>query len=124
MSRAVSAHHHAAEHADERAGGAMQTRCAARDEAHKAIALACRIYGRKRGFHAAAEALQRSDRWVHGFHYHDQGAAPDDDTTHTALMAMRRTRAAQLRAELAEMEVNEFADELVARARSGGGTCG
>ena len=104
---------------------ATQTLCAdARREAHETISLACRIAGRKRGFHLAATALRRSERWVHEFHYHDAGAAPDWHTAHAALMTVRRQRAAQLRAELTAMENDDLAIELVARAGAGGGICG
>lgn len=104
---------------------AMQTSCTeARREAHEAIAMACRIHGRKRGFHLAAAALRRSERWVHEFHYHDAGAAPDSHTSHAALMTVRRQRAAQLRDELNAMEADDIAIDLVARAGTGGGICG
>jgi hypothetical protein len=104
---------------------AMQTSCTdARREAHEAIALACRIAGRKRGFHLAAAALRRSERWVHEFHYHDAGAAPDWHTAHAALMTVRRQRAAQLRDELDTMEADDIAIDMVARARAAGGVCG
>ena len=104
---------------------ATQTLCAeARREAHDVIALASRLHGRKRGFHVAATLLRRSERWVHGFHYHDEGAAPDFNTAHAALMTLRRQRAAQIRAELTAMENDDLAIELVARAGAGGGICG
>jgi hypothetical protein len=84
--------------------------------------MAVRMLGRKRGFAAAAAALQRSERWVHGFHYHDEGAAPP--SAHAALMTMRRARAAQLRAELHTLEAQDIASEMVARARASSGVCG
>ena len=112
------------DHAPQDATSATQQACEARADAHEAIALAVRIHGRKRGFHAAATLLRRSERWVHGFHYHDEGAAPGWNTAHAALLTLRRQRAAQLRAELATMESNDIADEMVARARASGGLCG
>lgn len=102
----------------------MQKPCGVREAAHAVIAFACRLHGRKRGFHAAAEALGRSERWVHGFHYNDEGATPDADTVFAALMTMRRGRAAQLREELAAMEAEDIAIDMVARAGAVGGICG
>jgi hypothetical protein len=101
-----------------------QERCASLDDAHAAIDLAVRIHGRKRGFHVAAALLRRSERWVHGLHYHSEGAAPDFATAHAALMTLRRQRAASIRAELTDMENHDLADDLVARARAADGLCG
>jgi hypothetical protein len=105
-------------------GCATQSCCDARRIAHDVVALASTIHGRKRGFHVAAELLHRSDRWVHGLHYHDEGAAPDWHDAHTALMTLRRQRAAQLRAELNAMENDDLADDMVARACASGWICG
>jgi hypothetical protein len=115
---------HDQQHAAPSSSDVTQKSCGAREAAHAVIALACRLHGRKRGFHAAAEVLGRSDRWVHGFHYHDEGATPDTDTVFAALMTMRRGRAAQLREELAAMEAEDIAIDMVARARAVGGICG
>lgn len=93
-------------------------------EAHALIALAVKIHGRKRGFAVAAALLNRSERWVHGFHYAHEGAAPEWNAAHAALMTLRRQRAALLRAELTDMENHDLADDLVARARASGGICG
>lgn len=101
-----------------------QTRCASLADAHAAIDLAVKLHGRKRGFHVAAALLRRSERWVHGLHYHSEGAPPDFATAHAALMTLRRQRAASIRAELTDMEAHEIADDLVARARASGGICG
>lgn len=103
---------------------ASQKDCSARRDTHAVVTLACSLHGRKRGFHVAATLLRRSERWVHGFRYHDQGALPAPEAVHAALMTLRRQRAAQLRAELNAMEADDFADEMVARAGAGSGICG
>lgn len=116
---------HGGQHGERRAASATQTSCdTARRFAHETINLACRLFGRKRGFAAAATALGRSERWVHGFHYHDEGAAPDEDTAMAALMSMRRQRARQLRAELDQLEHDDLAEQMVSRACAGGSICG
>ena len=108
------------DHAPVDAADATQNLC----EAREVIALAVRIHGRKRGFHVAATLLRRSERWVHGMHYHSEGAPPGYATAHAALMTLRRQRAALLRAELFNIEAHDIADDLVARAGAAGGICG
>ncbi len=116
---------HGRQHAEGATTSATQTSCdTARRVAHEVITLAVRLHGRKRGFAAAAVALRRSERWVHGFHYHDEGAAPVEDEAMAALMSMRRQRAQQLRAELNQLEHDDLADQMVARACASGGVCG
>lgn len=115
---------HGRQHADDATTGATQTSCdTSRCMAHEVIALAIRLHGRKRSFAAAGVALRRSERWVHGFHYHDEGAAPPEDEAMAALMSMRRLRAQQLRAELNQLE-HDLAEQMVERACAGGGVCG
>lgn len=74
-------------------------------DAREAVALACRIHGRARGWHIAAQRLGISERTARGLSYGEAtGASIDPDTAHAARMAFRRERAAALRAELAQLE--------------------
>ena len=93
-------------------------------EAREAIALACRIHGRKRGLHIAAGLLRHSERWASALHYGEPVGAIDYHTAHAALMSVRRQRAAQLRAELTAMENDDLAIDLVARAGAECRICG
>ena len=90
-------------------------------EAREAIALACRIHGRKRGLAIAAQMLGHSERWASAAHYGEAVGHIDPDTAHAALMTLRRHRAAQLRDELATMEADHSAIDMVARARANSG---
>lgn len=78
--------------------------CANRD-ARAAVALACRIHGKQRGWHLAAEALGISDRTARAIERGDTtGATIPPDRAHAALMGFRRQRAAMIREELAALE--------------------
>lgn len=74
-------------------------------DAREAVALACRLYGRARGWHMAAQRLGVSERTARGLTYGEAtGATIPPDTALTARMAFRRERAAALKAELSQLE--------------------
>lgn len=76
-----------------------------RGEAREVIAFAVRHFGRARGWQIAARHLRISERTARGLTYAEtSGASIDPQTVQTALMALRRERAAQLRAELNQLE--------------------
>lgn len=78
--------------------------CANRD-ARQAIADAVRLHGHKRGWHLAALALGISDRTARAIlDGTSSGATIHPDKALEARMEFRRARAAQLRAELEELE--------------------
>lgn len=71
--------------------------------AREAIALACRTHGRKRGWHVVARMLGVPERRVESIVY-GEPARVDPITAQAARNALARQRAAQIRAELAELE--------------------
>ena len=74
-------------------------------DALAAIAIDVRLHGHKRGWHLAGVALGVSDRTARAIaNGESSGATIPAAQAHTALMAFRRARAAQLRAELIELE--------------------
>jgi hypothetical protein len=68
------------------------------------IALAVRTHGRKRGWFEAARLLRVTERWVKSASYGEPIAAPDAIVIEQAALTLARARAAQLRAELNEIE--------------------
>lgn len=79
--------------------GATETRAV-----REVIAMAVRTHGRKRGWHEAARLLRVTERWVKAACYGEPFAAPDPIIIAEAAIALARVRAAQLRAELNELE--------------------
>lgn len=78
----------------------------ANNDARESIDLACRLYGRKRGWSAAARLLGITERTVRAITYGEtNGASIDPDIAFNARMALRRARAEQIRAELRELEI-------------------
>ena len=74
-------------------------------DAYHAVAEAVRLHGHKRGWHLAAVALGISDRTARAIlDGTSSGATIHPDKALTARMEFRRARAAQLRAELSELE--------------------
>lgn len=74
-------------------------------DAREAVALACRLYGRARGWHLAAQRLGISERTARGLSYGEAtGATIHPDTAARARMEFRRARAAAIRAELTQLE--------------------
>jgi hypothetical protein len=74
-------------------------------DAREAIALACRIHGRARGWHIAAQRLGISERTARAITYGEaSGATIPAETAAAARMAFRRARAAAIRAELEQLE--------------------
>ena len=70
-----------------------------------AIALACRLYGRKAGWHLAAQRLGIAARTARGIEYGEaSGAAVCPRRALEARVHFTRLRSAQLRAELAQLE--------------------
>lgn len=75
------------------------------NDVKEVIALACRLYGTKRGEAAAAHLLGISERTARAIRYGEtNGASIDPGIAHTARMTLRRERAEQLRAELRDLE--------------------
>jgi hypothetical protein len=68
------------------------------------IAMACRLYGRKRGWCQAARLLGVTERWVKAAAYGEPIAPPGAVIVESARIELARARAAQLRAELAQIE--------------------
>ena len=68
------------------------------------IDMACRLHGRKRGWCHAAQLLGVTERWVKGAVYGEPIASPDAIVVEHARVELARARAAQLRAELAQIE--------------------
>ncbi len=74
-------------------------------DVREAIALACRLYGRKAGWHRAAQVLGIASRTARGIEYGEAtGAAICPQRALKARLHFSRLRAAQLRAELAQLE--------------------
>lgn len=74
-------------------------------DAREAVALACRIHGRARGWHLAAMRLGISERTARALTYGEAtGATIHPDTAARARMEFRRARAAAIRAELTQLE--------------------
>lgn len=71
--------------------------------ARDVIALACRTHGRKRGWHIAAELLGVPERRIESILY-GEPARVDPIRVEHARLTLSRTRAAQIRAELAQLE--------------------
>lgn len=71
--------------------------------ARDVIALACRVHGRKRGWHHAAALLGVSERRIESIVY-GEPARVDPIRAEAARAALVRSRAEQLRAELAQIE--------------------
>ena len=89
---------------------------ASRREAREAVALACRLYGHKRGWAIAANALGVSERTARAISYGEtSGATIPCETAMQARATLRRQRAEQLRAELRQLE-NAIEDEAADRA--------
>jgi hypothetical protein len=75
-------------------------------DVHETVALACRLYGQKRGWAVAAELLGITERTARGITYGEtNGASVDPDIAFNARMKLRRARAEQIRAELRELEI-------------------
>jgi hypothetical protein len=68
------------------------------------IALACRTYGRKSGWHRVAQQLGVTERWIKAATYGEPTAPPDPLVVQEARLALARQRAAQIKAELATLE--------------------
>jgi hypothetical protein len=78
--------------------------CSTRDVA-EVVASAARWFGRKAGYAMAAQALGIAERTARGIAYGEaSGASIPAHQVDQALATLRRTRAAQLRAELAALE--------------------
>ncbi len=89
---------------------------AANHDAREAVALACRLYGRQRGWHVAANLLGISDRTARAIQDGtSSGATIPPATAMHARATLRRERAAQLRAELAALE-NAIEEEAADQA--------
>lgn len=74
--------------------------------AREVVSLACRVAGsRKRGWDLAARMLRSSERVMRAVTY-GEPARVDPLTAQAARNALARQRAAQIRAELAELEGN------------------
>lgn len=84
------------------------------------IALAVRTYGRKSGWHRAATLLGTTERWVKAATYGEPIAAPCPIRAAEARLTLARQRAAQLRAELAELETAHGSLVLDAHGSMGG----
>jgi hypothetical protein len=81
------------------------------------VASAARWFGRKAGYALAAQALGIAERTARGIAYGEAtGASIPAETVEQALFTLRRTRAAQLRAELAALE-EAHADEVLEAVR-------
>ena len=78
------------------------------------IALAVRTHGRKRGWHVAASLLGTTERWVKSATYGESIAAPCAIRAERARLELARQRAAQLRAELADLERSLHGDTVEA----------
>lgn len=92
-------------------------------DAREAVALACRIHGRARGWHLAAQRLGISERTARGLTYGEAtGATIHPDTAHAARMAFRRERAAIIRAELEQLEAECGHDSSRGSAASSDGS--
>lgn len=75
-------------------------------DTREAVALACRLYGQKRGWAVAAGLLGITERTARAITYGEtNGASVDPDIAFNARMSLRRARAEQLRAELRELEI-------------------
>lgn len=77
--------------------------CPALRSAREAIALACRSHGRKRGWHVAASLLGVPERRVEAIVY-GEPARIDPIRAEQARIELARQRAAQIRAELLELD--------------------
>lgn len=86
-------------------------------QARDVITLACRIHGRKRGWHVASELLAVPERRIEAIAY-GEPARVDPDRVISAHITLTRTRAAQLRAELDALDrgLNASGVELVRTA--------
>lgn len=94
-------------------------------DAREAVALACRLYGRARGWHLAAQRLGITERTARGIAYGETtGATINPDTAYAARMAFRRARAEQIRAELRELENAECAHGQPSGVSSDGAAIG
>ena len=77
---------------------------------------AVRFHGRARGWHIAAQLLGVSERTIRGIVYGEtSGATIPTLTALEARAELRRQRAAQVRAELRELE-NAIADDAAVQA--------
>lgn len=81
-------------------------------DAREAVALACRTYGRKRGWHLAAGLLGVSERVIKAITY-GESARVCPIAAAAARLAIARQRAAQIRAELTELEGHLAHDRVV-----------
>lgn len=81
--------------------------------AREVVSLACRVAGsRKRGWDLAARMLRSSERVMKAVTY-GEPARVDPLTAQAARNALARQRAAQIRAELAELEGTPDAGEIL-----------
>lgn len=85
--------------------------CPALRHAREAIALACRSHGRKRGWHVAASLLGVPERRVEAIAY-GEPARIDPIRAEQARIELARQRAAQIRAELLDLERTLHGDTL------------
>lgn len=77
------------------------------NDVREAVALACRLYGTKRGDLIVADLLGISERTARAIRYGEtNGASVDPDVAFAARMTLRRARAEQLRAELRDLETS------------------
>lgn len=75
-------------------------------DAREAVALACRLHGKQRGWAIAAQLLGVTERTARGLAYGETtGTSIDPDIAFNARMTLRRARAEQLRAELRDLEI-------------------
>jgi predicted transcriptional regulator len=84
-------------------------------DATAAIAEAVRLYGRARGWHMAAQLLGVTERTVRAITYGETtGATIPNEIAMQARATIRRRRAAEMRADLRDLEnaiENEAADQ-------------
>lgn len=89
-------------------------------EVEDVVAFAVRVFGRKAGYGLAADALGIAERTARGIAYGEaKGASVPEERIHAALSTLRRARAAQLRAELAALEVHFATSESLEVVGSG-----
>jgi hypothetical protein len=78
------------------------------------VAMMVRQHGRKRGLALAGAAVERSEHWARAVHYGEAHSVSLDVAirAEAARLELSRQRAAQLRAELADLERTLHGDNL------------
>lgn len=76
-------------------------------DAREAVDLACRLYGRQRGWAIAGRLLGIAERTARAISYGEtSGTSIDPNVAFNARMKLRRARAEQIRAELRALEID------------------